>query len=330
MRLAYLAAIVFAGLEVTVGAENGFPTRPAQVIPLPGVEGRIDHLAVDLRGQRLFVAALGNNTLEVVDLKQAARLRSITGLREPQGVAFIPEHDWIVVANGADGSVRVFDGTTYRQVRTIDCRSDADNLRYDAAGKRIYVGYGDGALTAIDLETGVRVVDIPLGGHPESFQLESRGKRVFVNVPSAGRIAVIDRQAGAVTATWSVKQAEANYPMALDDANHRLLVACRKPPQLLVLDVDTGKVVASAPCSGDADDVFYDARRKQVYLSGGAGSISVFEQLDADHYRPLATIPTATGARTSLFVPATNSLYLAVPYRGSQQAALWVYRLSAE
>ena len=240
-------------------------------------------------------------------------------------IAYIPSSDRIVVACGGDGTCRILDGRTYRQTTTIDCQSDADNVRYEAATGRFFVGCGNGALAVIDLEQARRIASIPLPGHPESFQLEANGKRIFVNVPTARQIAVIDRERQAVVATWPVEKAEANFPMALDEAH--VLIGCRKPGKLLTIDFETGKTVAVSPCVGDTDDLFWDSQRKQVYVSGGEGLISVFAHTGADSYRLLRTIPAAAGARTSLFVPATNSLYLAVPHVGAQQAEIWVYEL---
>ena len=285
----------------------------------------MDHLAVDLKSQRLFVAALGNNTVEVIDLAEGKRVHSIPGLREPQGIAYLSNCDRIVVACGGDGSCRIIDGRTYRQTATIDCKSDADNVRYDAAAGRLYVGCGNGELAVIDLERARLIASIPLPGHPESFQLEAKGRRIFVNVPTARQITVIDREKQAVVATWPVEDAEANFPMAVDETH--LLVGCRKPGRLLAIDIETGKTVAVSLCVGDTDDLFYDSQRKQVYVSGGEGSISVFAHTGADAYRSLDTIPTATGARTSLFVPATSALYLAVPHLGNQKAEIWVFKL---
>jgi len=304
------------------------PLHLSRTIPLPGVEGRIDHLAVDLAGRRLFVAALGNNTVEVLDLKAGKHLRSISGFAEPQGLAYLAAANRLVVAGGGDGSCRICDGKTFKLLQTIDCGEDADNVRYDAAANRIYVGYGKGALAMIDPEQGKRVADIPLVGHPESFQLELQGDRIFVNVPSARQIAVVDRKKGAVVATWPLGDV-ANFPIALVEAGRRLLVGCRKPPQMLVIDTETGKTTASLECSGDTDDLFYDAKLQRVYLSGGDGSISVFQRLAPDRYQPLAKIPTAAGARTCLFVADLGCLYLAVPHRSQQQAEVREYQTAA-
>jgi len=299
--------------------------RLVQTIPLPNVEGRIDHLGVDVQGQRLFVSALGNNTLEVLDLRQAKRLTSITGLREPQGVYYVPATNRLFVANGDDGTCRMFDGSSYRLLATATFSSDADNVRYDRGRSQIYVGYGEGTLGILNAATGEKLADIPLQGHPESFRLEESGPRIFVNVPTANHsIAVLDRARHSLIATWPV-EAQANFPMALDEADHRLLVVTRKPARLIVLDTRSGKPVASQPAVGDADDAFYDASHQRVYISGGDGFIDIFAKHGPDHYQLTGRISTPSGARTSLFVPELNRLYLAVPHRGNQQAEIRVY-----
>jgi DNA-binding beta-propeller fold protein YncE len=299
--------------------------RHVQTIALPGVEGRIDHLSVDVDGRRLFVSALGNNTLEVIDLGEGKRLTGITGLREPQGVFFVPKENKLFVANGDDGTCRIFDGSSYKLIATFHFPSDADNVRYDAAENQIYVGYSEGALGVLDAASGRKIADIALAAHPESFRLEEPGSRIFVNLPNANHtIAVVDRAKRSVIATWRL-EAAANFPMTLDQAGHRVLVVTRKPARLVVLDSESGKQVASYPCVGDADDVFYDATHKRVYISGGEGFIDVFDQHDSDHYSLAAKVATAAGARTSLFVPELNRFFLAVPHRGSQKAEVRVY-----
>lgn len=319
--------ILLTALVVNAQAQDPVPLRLAQTIPLPKVEGRIDHLAVDVKGQRLFVAALGNNTLEILDLRAAKRIRTIAGLREPQGVIFLLESNKIFVTNGQGGTCDIFDGTDFKLIDSVKSLDDADNIRYDSATKHIYVGYGNGALSVLDASNGQRLGDIKLAGHPESFQLESLGPRIFVNVPKAKHIAVIDRKRRAVVATWLLADAQANFPMALDEAGRRLFVGFRKPARLTIFDTESGKAVAGLDSVGDADDIFYDIAHKRVYMSGGEGFIGVFEQGDADHYKRIAKIPTASGARTSLFVPELGRLYLAVPHRGRQGAEMRVYEV---
>jgi hypothetical protein len=314
-------------LTRTAYAQEGALLRLVQTIPLPHVEGRIDHMAVDLHGQRLFVAALGNNTLEVLDLQAGTHLHTITGLHEPQGVVVLPESNTIVITNGHTGACDLFDGTSFQHRNTITLASDADNVRYDAATHTLYVGYGAGALGLIDATRAQRLGDIPLQGHPEAFQLEQAGSRIFVNVPSAHQVAVVDRATRAVSTTWPLQGAEANFPMALDEAQHRLFVGTRTPPLLLVLDTESGKEMARVPSVGDADDLFYDAPHRRLYIAGGAGSLSIVAQEDTDHYTPVATLPTAAGARTALWVPERGRLYLAVPHRGAQGAEIRVYAI---
>jgi hypothetical protein len=192
-------------------------------------------------------------------------------------------------------------------------------------GKKLYVGYASGALAVIDAQKMQRVGDIKLDGHPESFQLEKGGTRIFINVPDAREIVVVDREKSAVVAKWPLKEAAANFPMALDEVNKRIFVGCRRPARLLVLDMDSGKVVASVSCVGDTDDLFYDVEQRRIYISGGEGAITVIRQVDADKYEALGDQSTASGARTSFFSAEMKSLYLALPHRGEQKAQIRVY-----
>ena len=307
--------------------------RQVQSIQLPGVEGRIDHMAVDLEKGRLFVAALGNSTLEVIDLRAGKRLDAIEGLEEPQDVAYVPGSNRLLVSNGGAGSLDIYDAQSLRLSNKVELEEDPDNIRYDPTTGRAYVGYGKGngsALGIIDTEKGTKVADVELSGHPESFQLERKGERIFVNVPTAGHVAVVDREKGAVVETWPIREAKDNFPMALDETNHRLFVGTRNPAKLLVIDTETCKTVSSLDSSGDADDIFYDAKAKRIYVSGGEGAISIFEQADPDSYRPIGKVDTAEGARTSLFVAESDTLYLAVPHRGSQQAEVRAFKVESE
>ena len=317
-----LAAAIYFAFALTLAAQ---PLHLETTIPLGNINGRIDHLGVDVSGHRLFVAALGNNTVEVVDVQAGKVAHTIRGLKEPQGVFFWPETNRLFVANGEDGHVRVYDGRSFEQIGDYNFSGDADNVRFDPKAKEVFIGYGSGALGVINSDLKSRVGETMLDAHPESFQLEKNGPRIFINIPDAGNVTVVDRRTRSVTAKWPVNEAKANFPMALDEANHRLFLGCRKPAKLLVLDTSTGKQVAAVDITGDTDDVFYDAALKRLYVSGGAGSVTVVEQKDPDRYSVLATIPTAPGARTSLFVPELKRLYVARPHRGSQTAALLVF-----
>lgn len=319
--------VAFLSLLLPLGLQAADVLEPAASIGLPSVKGRIDHFGVDLKGRRLFVAALGNDTLEVVDLKSGRRERSLGGFGEPQGILYLPELNRIYVANGSANRVDILDGASLGRIRGIEGLDDADNVRYDAGARKVYVGYGKGALRALDPTTGDSAGDVRFAGHPESFQLETRGTRIFVNVPAARHVAVVDRTKHAVVATWGVPGAESNYPMALDEAGRRLFVGARKPAVLLVYDIDSGKVVAKQPVSGDTDDIFFDPRRKRLYVICGEGRIDIVRQEDPDHYSLEGVVRTARRARTGLFVPEQARLYVAAPAIGTSPAKLLVYRI---
>lgn len=300
--------------------------RQVATIALPNVEGRIDHMAYDAQSGRLYVAALGNNTVEVIDIRQEKVIHTISGLREPQGVGIAPLVHKLFVANAKDGSCRIFDDRSYQQVSSVDLKDDADNVRYDPQANQMYVGYGQGALAVLDAQTGRRLTDIRLPAHPESFQLERTGRRIFVNLPEAnGVVAVIDRDKTQVVRTWPIGEAKANFPMALDETAHRLFVGCRKPAKLVVINTETGRPVDVLDCVGDTDDIWFDSAAGRVYVSGGEGFVSVFARAGGGHYKPAGRTPTAPGARTSLFAADTGTLYVAVPHRNGQRAEIRAY-----
>jgi DNA-binding beta-propeller fold protein YncE len=326
-KTAYFAAVLCCTGIITVAAQSPVPLKLNQTIPLPGVEGRIDHFAFDAAGERLFVCALGNNTVEVLDLRKGQRAHSITGLGAPQGIAYIPELDRIFVANDKGGICKIYDGKSFQAVEELNFEDDADNVRYDEATKKIYVGFGSGGIGVINAPDGKEIRSIKLSAHPEAFQLEKKGSRIFANVPDSRHVAVIDRDKGEVVARWKTDLAFGNFPMALDEVNHRLFVGCRLPSRLVVLDTESGKVVAKIDISGDSDDVFYDAKRRRIYAICGAGKIDIINQADANTYEAFAKVDTASGSRTGLFVPAQDTLFVAVPHRGSQQAEIRCYRV---
>lgn len=322
MRAMLVAILIVIGLTPAQSPSSSL--RAVGAVALPGVEGRFDHFSVDLENRRLFLAALGNNTVEVLDLKTNSLTKSLKGFEEPQGIKYLPDVQRVVVANGGNGTTTFIDGQTLNEAARAKLSGDADNVRYDQKNGRVYVGYAGGALAVLD-NTGKQLGDIRLGGHPESFQLETNGARIFVNVPSAGHVAVVDRVKQTVVATWPVTQARSNYPMALDEEHHRLLVGCRSPARLLVYDTVSGNLVTTVEIVGDTDDLFLDSSTHRVYVAGGEGFITVLEQTDADHYRPLENVATASGARTALFVPELERLFVAVPHRSAQRAEVRIF-----
>jgi DNA-binding beta-propeller fold protein YncE len=322
------AVVTFAVCLAALGvhAQEPPPLRLTQTIPLPGVKGRFDHFALDTKGQRLFVAALGNDTLEVLDLAVGKRIKSVAHLHKPTGVVYLGEPNQVGVANGDDGTFKLFDGVTYSSKQIFGSLDDADNVRFDAKAKLIYVGFSDGALAIVDIAGRKKIGNIKLAAHPESFQLEAAGPRIFVNVPEAKEIAVIDRGKRTVIAHWPMEKLQANFPMALDETGRRLFVGCRKPARVVVMDTEESKPVADLEISGDTDDLFYDAKRRRLYASCGEGFLDVLQRRNADHYERSAHLPTRAGARTCYYSADLDRLFLAVPQRGGQDAEIRIYQ----
>jgi sugar lactone lactonase YvrE len=315
--------------QTAAPAEAPRPLVLTEAIATPGVQGRFDHFGFDGKNQ-LFVAALGNNTVEVIDISARVRSQTIAGIPNPQGLAFAPDAKKLFVAS-SKGKLRIYAGENFDLVKEIDFHGDVDNLRYDAATHRVYVGFGEdetGAIGIVDAVTNQRLPEeYKLGAHPESFQLETAGPNIYVNLPDLKQIAVINRKTGAVT-RWPMTL-EHNFPMALDEANHRLFVATHEPARLAIFDTNTGHTVAEFPCVQDADDVYYDSGRKRIYVPGGEGYISVFQQADADHYQLLAKVPSTLGARTAGYFgkghKGFDRFFLGVPPRADHGAEIWIY-----
>jgi DNA-binding beta-propeller fold protein YncE len=313
-------------LALCVGVSTAHATEPLALeakIALGNVAGRIDHLAIDLPRQRLFVAELGNNSVGIVDLKERKLIRTLSGLKQPQGVSYHQPTDTLYVANAGDGSVRMFSGPDYSAAGQIDLGDDADNVRIDGAANRIIVGYGNGALAVIDPNTRSKIADIPLKAHPEGFQLDAKSHQIFVNVPDARAISVIDLLKGQQKESWPTTNARANFPMAIDEASSQVVTVFRSPTKLRAYSMQTGKIVNELQICGDSDDVFFDAKRKRLYVSCGAGFIDVIDASGA--YKRVARILTVSGARTSLFVPELDRFFLAVRASSGEAAAIWVF-----
>jgi DNA-binding beta-propeller fold protein YncE len=309
---------------------NAAPLVLTGAIPLPNVKGRIDHFGFDPVHNRLFVSALGSNTEEIIGIGAQTVVHTISGVPTPQGVVYSPETNKLFVGSD-EGKLYVYDGTTFDPITSIDFGDGVDNLRYDAAERRLYVGYGDertGAIAMVDAATNKRLDnEFKLGAHPESFRLSASGPNIYVNLPDLKQIAVINRNTHSIV-RWPLTF-ESNFPMALDETNHRLFVATRVPPRLAVFDSNSGHQVAALPTVQDSDDLYYDSARKRVYVCGGEGYISVFEQEDADHYKLLAKVQTAIGARTAGYFgkgrKGFDRFYLAVPARADHGAEVWIY-----
>jgi YVTN family beta-propeller protein len=331
MRQSTIVAIVTIGLAILEfsGASIGQPATEKALqletkIPLGSVAGRIDHMAIDLERHRLFVAELGNDSVGVVDLNAQKVIHRISGLKEPQGVAYIRMTDALYVANAGDGAVLVYHGPNYSPAGRIDLGSDADNIRADLAANSILVGFGNGAIAVVDLRDNARTKTFALKAHPESFQLDSASGQVFVNVPNTRSITVLNAKTGKEAHTWPLRHG-GNFPMALDPERKRVLVAFRNPAKLAAFDWQSGGLVSEVDICGDADDLFVDQSLDRIYVTCGAGSIDVLTTDDAKYSR-VARVPTVAGARTGLFVPEINRLLVGVRAGPKEPAAIWVFR----
>jgi DNA-binding beta-propeller fold protein YncE len=307
--LSVALALIVTGCAANAD-DRSAPLVLERTISLEHVGGRIDHLAVDLKNKRLMVAELGNDTVDVVDLASGKLVHRFEGLQEPQGIAYLPDQDVIVVANGGDGSVDFFSGSDFSTKKVLPLGDDADNVRRDPRNGHVVVGYSAGMLAVIDPVVGATLSNIVLPAHPEGFQIAPRADRIYVNIPDARQIAIIDLAAGKQVATWTFPGLTANYPLAVDDTGSILATVFRSPPRLVLLEGGTGSVTATEPTCGDADDVFFDSKRRRIYVSCGAGMIDVFDW-HSTSARHLARIPTSSGARTSLFSPELDRLFVA-------------------
>ncbi len=294
-------------------------------IELPNVKGRLDHMAVDLKRQELFVAAYGNNSLEIIDLRRGKLIRSIKGLDGPQGVEYIPWKGLIAVSNGRDGTLRFFKADTLKLVKTIHFRRDADDLRLGPSEKRLYVAYGEGAIGIVGLADMRRIGDIPIGAHPESFQIDSASEKMYVNVPDRREIAVIDMRNRKIISKWPFTPARDNFPMALDEKTNRLFIGAWVPAILATYDAHSGTLLSRTRISRDADDMYLDQKSRLIYCSCGAGFLEVISPWK-NGYRVISKIQTALGARTSLLIPRQHRIYVAAPERNGREARILEYK----
>jgi DNA-binding beta-propeller fold protein YncE len=319
------ALLLVLGVRLATGAEPA-TLELLQTIPLKGAAGRLDHLAIDGKHARLFVANLSNNSLDIVDLKAGKLIKQIPDQKKIQGIAYAPDLDRIFIGNGTGGACNVFDGKDYTLLKSITLPG-ADNIRYLASRRLVYVGHAEKALSVIDAQTYEVKATIQLPGRPEGFQLETKRPLLYMNTVEPTRLVVVDTEKNEVLHRYPLKLADRAYPMAVDAANHRLLLGCRNKPSIVVVDSETGKEVTSVTIPEDIDDLFFDVKNKRLYASCGAGALAVIRQRDADHYETLETIPTVKLARTCFFDPAEERLYLIVPrQKGEEGPTIRVYK----
>jgi DNA-binding beta-propeller fold protein YncE len=315
-RVTTLAFALLLGAGDTTWAE---PTLElVQTIVLQGKPGKLDHLIVDSKSQRLFLANKVNNTVDVVDLKEGKLLKQLTGQAGAQGLAYAPDLGRLYVALGTGGFCNIFDGNSYKLLGTIKYDDDADNVRYRPSTHTVYVAHAEKALGVIDGQSLEKKPDISLPGSAEAFQLETERPRLYLNIPSPSQVVVIDTDKNQVISQHPLQMAAANFAMALDQANHRLFIGCRKKPMLVVMDTETGKEITGIDIPADTDDVQYDAKRKRIYASCGEGFLAVIKQSDADKYELVEKVPTVKDARTCHLDRETGRIYLGVPRQKGQ------------
>jgi len=297
-----------------------------KTIVLKDVKGRIDHLDVNLQDQVLYVAALGNNTVEAVDLRNNKVIGSIKNMDEPQGICYIPQQHEILIANGGNGECYFYNVHSFKKVATVSLKSDADDVRYDEEKGKIYVGYGSGGIAVLDANTHQQTGDVKLPGHPESFQIDSKLQLLFVNIPDAHMVSVIDLVQLKVIKRWVRQSPAANFPMAIDGVRHHIFIGYRHPPKLIVMDGKSGQQIVAASMVGDADDLYFDGESERIYVSGGDGYISVFQFDTLNTCKQIANIATSAGARTSLFIPQLKAFILAARAASGEPAKIIVYK----
>ena len=309
--------------------------RLVQTISMPNVKGRIDHMEVDLESKRLFIAAVENGSMEVVDLGAGKWTRSVPGFKTPTEMSYVPELNKVFVASRDDGMVRVFRGDSLDLIDSVKLELGVNRIVYDPARKYLYVGYGAklagfdyGRVGIIDARSNKLLGDMVVEAHPSQILLDNAAHRIVVAVWELGRIDVFDARDRQVLLTWTTGGQSGD--MALDQTHHRLFVATRNAPQMMIVyDSESGQEVARLPADGRMNGVYYDGWHKRIYVTCGrdlpAGFIFVYEQKDADHYEFIRKVPTGPGAGTSFWVPQLNRFYVAVPAAEKQEAAVLVF-----
>jgi YVTN family beta-propeller protein len=318
---------------VTIGCSNsqqkGYTLTEVRTIDLPNVDGRIDHISMDLKLNRLFVAAHGNNTVEVLDLNTGRVIKSITGLDEPQGVLFCSKKNFLFVTSGGDGTCKIFDADNFNLIETIQLGGDADNIRLDEVRNIVFAGFGSGGIAAINLLDLKVLYKIDLPGHPESFQIDEKRNKIFVNVPGAGQLDAIDLNNKKVTNKINL-QVKSNFAMALDTVHQVIFIGSRNPSKLLSFDANNLELLSENDLSGDADDIYYSGKDSLIFISCGSGSIDVFKEINPKGINLKERIETSPGARTSLFVPELKKYFVALRKSGNHNARIKEYDIKSE
>jgi DNA-binding beta-propeller fold protein YncE len=334
-RFFVLALALLAPGSAEIRAQDKVPLRLVQTIPMPNVKGRIDHMDVDIKGKRIFVAGLENGSLEVVDLQTGKWLKSISGFKKTQGIAYVPSLNKVFVASGDDGMLRVFRGDTLELLDAIKLDLGPNRVAFDPNTQLLYVGYGGkdagkdyGEVGIIDTKTDEHLGDVKVEAHPSELLLDQSGKTLLVFVSIASKVQVVDTSKHEVVSTWPVSS-QRNGDGALDEKTNRIFIGTRTPARMIVMDSQTGKEVTNLPTVEGMDGVYFDARRKRIYISGGrdydVGYVFAYQQKDADHYELIGKMATKAGAGTSFWSPELDRYYIAAPAHDKEEAAILVF-----
>jgi hypothetical protein len=335
-------ALLTVGLTAALSApafsaahpEPGAPLRLLKTVDLPGVEGDFDHFAVDLKGNRLFLAAEEHHTVEVFDLQTVKPVHSITGLDTPHSILYVPDVNRIfIVDGGKGGSCEILDGTSYKHIASIKLSEDADALVYDAAAHLLYIGNGGkeaghdfSLVTVVDTARGEKVNDIKLpSGNLEAMALQHADGVLYVNMRDKNQVGLVDRKSGALKSTWQLARVAHNTPMVLDEPNHRLFVAGRKPGVFGVLDTNSGKEIATLPAADGVDDMAFDTASRRIYMACAEGFVNVYRQADADHYEAVGKVATGNRGKIGILVPELHRYYVATSKKDSTPARIFVF-----
>jgi DNA-binding beta-propeller fold protein YncE len=313
-------------LALTALAADGQERPPLEriaVIESKGM-GKLDHVCVDAKNARLFLANTGNNTLDVMDLKTNKLLKQVAGQNKIHGIAYVAELDRLFVGNG-EGVCNVLDGKDFTLLKAHKVKG-ADNVCYDPRTHHVFAA-GDEMVAVIDAKTLELVASVKIPGSPHGVEVASKHPRFYINTGPPSQVVVIDTNSNEIVARHMLPADKSIAPLALDEANNRIFVGSRNKPRVAVLDLESGKEIASVTIGDNVDDLFYDAKAKRIYASCGGGTIAVIRQIDADRYEALTNVTTVKGAKTSTYDAGAQRLYLAVPRQeGKEGPEIWVYQ----
>lgn len=321
-----LLGLLFILSGYSIFPQNNNILKKQRTIDLPKVEGRIDHMSIDIKSGRLFIAALGNGSVEVIDLKSGKVIHSVTGLEEPQGVLYYAKTNSLFVTSAGDGTCRIFNASDFKLLKVIQLGSDADNVRFDKKRDIVFVGFGSGGIAAIKPAGMKLIYKIDLPAHPESFQIDESKGFMFVNIPESREIEEINIDERKVIKKIKL-DVRGNFPMALDTLNHLIFIGSRSPSKVVSYDEVSLKKISESNISGDADDIYYDNTDSLIFISCGSGDLDIFKQISSENIILKESIKTSPGARTSLYVPVLNKLFIAARKYDGNSAKVMEYSI---